>query len=69
MRRTVSELDSKIKKTLERMGNRGGSIREIAVNSGINWKTTKNILEKFENLGLVERVFTHNRLKVYRIKK
>lgn len=69
MRRKVAELDSKVKETLERFGGKGASIREIAVKSGINWKTTKGVLEKFEKLGLVENVFEHHRLKVYRIKK
>lgn len=66
IRRSYADLDSKIKKTLEEL--KEGSIHEIAIKSKINWITTKRILEKFEKLGIVENIITHQRLKIYRIK-
>lgn len=68
-RRTYTNLDETIKKTIEKLGRKGGSIHEIAQKSRINWKTTKRILEKFEKLGVAENVITHKRLKIYQIKK
>lgn len=67
IRRGYTELDSKIKKTLEEL--KEGSIHEIATRAKVNWITTKRILEKFEKLSIVENVITHQRLKIYRIKK
>jgi ribosomal protein S25 len=69
MRRSYEELDSRVKKSLEKFGKGGASVREIANEARINWKTTRNILEKFEKLGIAENVITHQRLKIYRIKK
>lgn len=69
MRRPYKELDSSIKRTLEKFGKKGASIREIANEARVNWRTTRSILEKFEKLGIVENIFTHKRLKIYRIKK
>ena len=69
MRRSYKELDSKIKKVLDKFGKKGGSVREIAIEARVNWRTTRNILEKFEKLGIAENVITHQRLKIYRIKK
>ncbi len=68
MRRSYGELDSRIKKALEKAGKKGASVREIAIKANINWRTTRNILEKFEKLGIAENVITHQRLKIYRIK-
>ena len=67
IRRSYAELDSKIKKTLE--GLKEGSIHEIATKAKVNWITTKRILEKFEKLGIAKNVITHQRLKIYRVKK
>jgi len=67
IRRSYSELDSKIKKTLEEL--KEGSIHEIATRAKINWITTKRILEKFEKLDITENIISHQRLKIYRIKK
>ena len=67
-RRSSYELDSKIRIVMEDFGKNGISIMEVSVKSGINWHTAKRILEKFEKLGLIENVFTHHRLKIYRWK-
>jgi len=69
MRRPYEELDSEVKKVLEKIGKNGASVREIAVKSDINWRTTRNILEKFEKLGIAENIVTHQRLKIYKIKR
>ena len=69
MRRTYVELDARVKGALERFGKKGTTIREIAIKSKVNWRTTRNILEKFERLGISENIFTHSKLKIYRIKK
>jgi ribosomal protein S25 len=69
MRRTYEELDSTVKKALENFGKKGGSVREIANKAKINWRTTRNILEKFEKLGIAENVISHQRLKIYRVIK
>lgn len=69
MRRPYEELDSRVKNSLEKFGKNGASIREIANEAKINWRTTRNILEKFERLGIAENIVTHQRLKIYRIKK
>jgi predicted transcriptional regulator len=68
-RRSHDELDSKIKSILEKFDKNGASIREIAVKANINWHTTMKILKRFEKLGLVENIFTHQRLKIYRLKR
>lgn len=67
-RRSYDELDSKIKSALEKFGKKGASIRELATKTNINWHTTRGILKKFEKLGLIENVFSHHRLKIYRWK-
>jgi len=67
VRRSYTELDSKIKKVLEEL--KEGSIHEIATRAKVNWITTKRILEKFEKLEIVENIIAHQRLKIYRIKK
>lgn len=69
MRRPYVELDSRVKKSLEKFGKSGASVREIANEAKINWRTTRNILEKFEKLGIAENVVAHQRLKIYRIKE
>lgn len=67
-RRSYKELDSRIKKALEKFGEEGASIREISQKAEVNWHTTKRILGKFEDLGLVEKIVDHKRLKLYRLK-
>ena len=69
MRRPYEKIDSSIKGALESFGKKGGSVREIANKAKVNWRTTRNVLEKFEKLGIAKNVITHQRLKIYRISR